>query len=113
MARRRLIAHGLLERGVARPCLLDLVAYLMGQRRGGQDLGERPKAEDPAAKRPVVAHVERDDDAAVLSIGGALRRMPSPLADVRRDARLERNLDSLPAGPRSRRAVRERSLRHV
>src|SRR6516164_6313357 len=70
---------------------LDL--RLEGGRR--DDARERAEPEDPAPERPVVADVERQQDAAVLTIGVGLRRMPAALADVRSDAGLEQDLDVL------------------
>ena len=55
-------------------------------------------AENPAAQRPVVAHVHRQAEAAVLGVADLLRRVPDAGADVRRDAGVELDLH-LRGGP--------------
>ena len=61
--------------------------------RDAREANERAERQDPAAQRPIIADVERQNDTAVLPLGVLLRRMPSPFTNVRRDARLERDLD--------------------
>src|SRR5215217_6292595 len=67
---------------------VDLVEDLRGERGWREYSRERSESQHPAPKRPVVADVQRQGQAAVLRLVGLLRGMPDTFLDVSRDLRL-------------------------